>query len=185
MMRTPSRTVSGCPVWTSLVVSDLPASSLGHLLAKQGFWLGLAFCPTTPSIGKGRVVVLLCRLAHVCACILLAFLLVCTLACVSHGMPIEVVSLLCDFLRPGVGGGGEEGVEARFFWSVYSHQMNHDIVDSLTHASCMFGHNPHSRVSFSTLWGVVNKELPFTQQLIIGTSTPSTPKIQLVGSNIN
>ena len=53
------------------------------------------------------------------------------------------------------------------------------------HASPTFGHDPTLGLPFSAMWGVVNKELPFTQQLIIGTHTPPTPKIQLVGLNIN
>ena len=52
----------------------------------------------------------------------------------------------------------------------------HNIVDSATHASCTFGHNPILGLAISTMWGVVSGELSFTQQLITGTHPHPTPK---------
>ena len=59
--------------------------------------------------------------------------------------------------------------------------QKHDIVDSATHASCTFGHNPILGLAFSAMCRVVSGELPFTQQLIIGTHTPPTPKNTIGG----
>ena len=64
-------------------------------------------------------------------------------------------------------------------------KQKRNIVDRRFHARSVFGHSPTLGLPFSSMWGVVSKELPFTQQLIIGTHTPPTPKTQLVGSNIN
>jgi hypothetical protein len=83
----------------------------------------------------------------------------------SRGVPFEVGCLLRKDHCPLLCVVRREN----FLLSRYSHRTNRkrDIVDMSTHASCGFGHNPYSRVSFSTMWGVVSKELPFTQQLII------------------
>ena len=59
--------------------------------------------------------------------------------------------------------------------------LKHDIVDTICHASHVIGHNPTVGFPFPIMWGW----LALRNNSLLDTHKPPTPKIQLVGLNIN